>query len=176
MNCNRPLWVCLFHGSCLKPMRLQLHSSSDEWRPVEFFWLDRELWGRGYNNWSLGCCSLSDSALPGWPGEGAWEGWATLGRLCVMGTALGTIPSIGGGSPPEAKLTTPGGYLKQGEDESENAIVLVNAYTVPVSTCYYVSTVVSLPVGPIELRMNDSRVHIDPVSSLGQELFIHTVL
>lgn len=93
-----------------------------------------------------------------------------------MGTALGTIPSIGGGSPPEAKLTTPGGYLKQGEDESENAIVLVNAYTVPVSTCYYVSTVVSLPVGPIELRMNDSRVHIDPVSSLGQELFIHTVL
>lgn len=115
MNCNGPLWVCLFHGSCLEPMMLQFHSSLGWWRPAEFYnWTESSV-GRGYN-WSLGCCSLSNSAFPGWPGEGARGGWAALDRLCVMGTALGTIPSTGGGSPPEAKLTTPGGYLGEGED------------------------------------------------------------
>lgn len=33
------------------------------------------------------------------------------GRVCVMGTALGTMPSMGGGRPPAGKLTTPCGYL-----------------------------------------------------------------
>lgn len=35
---------------------------------------------------------------------------AAGGRVCVMGTALGTMPSTGGGRPPAGKLTTPGGY------------------------------------------------------------------
>lgn len=29
-----------------------------------------------------------------------------------MGTALGTMPSTGGGRPPAGKFTTPGGYLE----------------------------------------------------------------
>ena len=66
-------------------------------------------WG-GYN-WSLGCCSPSVSGLPVWPGEGAWGGWVTVGRPWEMGIVLGTIPSTAGGRPPEARLTTPGGYL-----------------------------------------------------------------
>lgn len=42
------------------------------------------------------------------------------GRVCVMGTALGTMPSTGGGRPPAGKLTTPGGYLKrQGERDAK---------------------------------------------------------
>lgn len=35
------------------------------------------------------------------------------GRVCVMGTALGTMPSTGGGRPPAGKFTTPGGYLEE---------------------------------------------------------------
>lgn len=38
------------------------------------------------------------------------------GRVCVMGTALGTMPSTGGGRPPAGKLTTPVGYLKTRSD------------------------------------------------------------
>lgn len=66
---------------------------------------------KGSYNWSLGCWSLSPSGLLGWPGEGLWGGCVAEGRVCVMGMAPGTIPSTGGGRPPEAKLTTPGGYL-----------------------------------------------------------------
>lgn len=66
---------------------------------------------KGSYNWSLGCWSLSPSGLLGWPGEGLWGGCVAEGRVCVMGMALGTIPSTEGGRPPEAKLTTPGGYL-----------------------------------------------------------------
>lgn len=36
--------------------------------------------------------------------------------MCVMGTALGTMPSTGGGRPPAGKLTTPEGYLKARSD------------------------------------------------------------
>ena len=47
------------------------------------------------------------------PGDGACGGCVTAGgRVCVIGTALGTMPSTGGGSPPAGKLTTPGGYLQ----------------------------------------------------------------
>lgn len=34
----------------------------------------------------------------------------------MMGTALGTMPSTGGGRPPAGKLTTPEGYLKTRSD------------------------------------------------------------
>lgn len=33
------------------------------------------------------------------------------GRVCAIGTALCTMPSTGGGRPPDGKFTTPGGYL-----------------------------------------------------------------
>jgi len=36
-----------------------------------------------------------------------------------MGTALGTMPSTGGGGPPAGKLTTPGGYLEGRERETK---------------------------------------------------------
>lgn len=36
-----------------------------------------------------------------------------------MGMALGTIPPPAGGRPPEAKLTTPGGYLEPGDTEKD---------------------------------------------------------
>lgn len=65
-------------------------------------------------SWSLGCCSLSPSGglTVFCPGDGACGGCVTAGgRVCVMGTALGTMPSTGGGRPPGGKLTTPGGYL-----------------------------------------------------------------
>lgn len=35
------------------------------------------------------------------------------GRVCVIGTALGTMPSTGGGRPPAGRFTTPGGYLEK---------------------------------------------------------------
>lgn len=37
------------------------------------------------------------------------------GSVCVMGTALGTMPSTGGWRPPVGKLATPGGYLENKE-------------------------------------------------------------
>lgn len=52
------------------------------------------------------------------PGDGACGGCVTAGgRVCVMGTALGTMPSTGGGRPPAGKLTTPCGYLGGRERE-----------------------------------------------------------
>lgn len=93
--------------------------------PLLFFWVKkdqessivvRRAFEEGGYNCSLGCCSLSGSGLPVWPGEGACGGWATVGRLWVMGTALGMMPSTGGGRPPEARLTMPGGYLRKGNN------------------------------------------------------------
>lgn len=69
----------------------------------------------GSYSWSLGCCSLSPSGglTVFCPGDGACGGCVTAGgRVCVIGTALGTMPSTGGGRPPADKLTTPGGYLQ----------------------------------------------------------------
>lgn len=68
---------------------------------------------------SFGCCSLSPSGglTVFCPGDGAWGGCETAGgRVCMMGTALGTMPSTGGGRPPAGKLTTPEGYLKTRSD------------------------------------------------------------
>lgn len=76
------------------------------------------MWVGGYSC-SFGCCSLSPSGglTVFCPGDGAWGGCETAGgRVCVMGTALGTMPSTGGGRPPAGKLTTPGGYLKTRRD------------------------------------------------------------
>lgn len=39
-----------------------------------------------------------------------------MGRLWVMGTVLGMMPSTGGGRPPEARLTTLWGYLRKGKN------------------------------------------------------------
>lgn len=69
----------------------------------------------GYS-WSFGCCSLSPSGglTVFCPGDGACGGCVTAGgRVCVMGTALGTMPSTGGGRPPAGRFTTPGGYLRR---------------------------------------------------------------
>lgn len=69
---------------------------------------------RGYS-WSFGCCSLSPSGgfTVFCPGDGAWGGCVTAGgRVCAIGTALATMPSTGGGRPPDGKFTTPGGYLE----------------------------------------------------------------
>lgn len=55
------------------------------------------------------------------PGDGAWGGCAAAGgRVCVMGTALGTMPSTGGGRPPAGRFTTPGGYLDGRETDEFN--------------------------------------------------------
>lgn len=53
--------------------------------------------------------------LVGWLGEGAWEGCATVGRLCVTGIPPGMMPSMAAGSPPGATPTMPGGYLRSTE-------------------------------------------------------------
>lgn len=45
------------------------------------------------------------------------------GSVCVMGTALGTMPSTGGGRPPAGKLTTPGGYLKTRREVNHHNIL-----------------------------------------------------
>lgn len=51
------------------------------------------------------------------PGDGACGGCVTAGgRVCVMGTALCTMPSTGGGRPPAGKFTTPGAYLRRERD------------------------------------------------------------
>lgn len=42
-----------------------------------------------------------------------------------MGIALGTIPSTAGGRPPEARLTTPGGYLWADNRREQNILTSV---------------------------------------------------
>lgn len=103
--------------------------------PGEFYSGTESLWSGGYNC-SLGCCSLSGSALPVWPGDGACGGWAAVGRLWVMGTVLGMMPSTGGGRPPEARLTTLWGYLRKGKNINggvSNTCITATAPTVKPS-------------------------------------------
>lgn len=76
----------------------------------------------GYS-WSFGCCSLSPSGglTVFCPGDGACGGCVTAGgRVCVMGTALCTMPSTGGGRPPAGKFTTPGAYLRTKRQKSKD--------------------------------------------------------
>lgn len=129
----------------------------------------RKAFRQGGYNCSLGCCSLSGSGLPVWPGDGACCEWATVGRLCVMGTALGIMPSTGGGRPPEARLATPGGYLPSGNNKTTQLLTTH-------SDVFRRMVQQIVPIRSVKFWMNHCRVHAGPVRGLCEELFVHAVL